>query len=288
MSVSTPLLDTIEADEPSVVPTGNISPKNPPPREPVVLTPTSRTTSNNAQRMATTEGDAESGIAGIFRQSAHPLALFCLYFFRVAAITVYILCGFFTDNYVLSTVIVVVLLAMDFWNCRNVAGRTLVGLRFWNQVDDDGESYWVFESRDGTRVTLRISPRAQPTQLIRRCSGYIYLLIPLCSVLTAQPDRALLVPTFMDRPTSSLAPQISFIPIVILALVFNFTNAIGFTYAYVATLQLKITAIKSLVRDRDAKQKWANGMGSTWGLGGIGGQILAGAVKNSVGRVFQR
>jgi hypothetical protein len=55
---------------------------------------------------------------------------------------------------------------MDFWNCRvravlrfpcqlsphrlikNVSGRTLVGLRFWNQVDDDGESYWVFESRD--------------------------------------------------------------------------------------------------------------------------------------------
>lgn len=60
---------------------------------------------------------------------------------------------------------------MDFWNCRvrprsnthtppfrwnntcgvlhqNVSGRTLVGLRFWNQVDEDGESYWVFESRD--------------------------------------------------------------------------------------------------------------------------------------------
>lgn len=31
---------------------------------------------------------------------------------------------------------------------KNVAGRILVGLRFWNQVDDDGESYWVFESRD--------------------------------------------------------------------------------------------------------------------------------------------
>lgn len=29
-----------------------------------------------------------------------------------------------------------------------MSGRTLVGLRFWNQVDDDGESYWVFESRD--------------------------------------------------------------------------------------------------------------------------------------------
>jgi Eukaryotic protein of unknown function (DUF846) len=60
-----------------------------------------------------------------------------LYLFRIAAIATYILCGFFTDNYVVSvrpscpissprnlfisylqTVIVVILLAMDFWNCR--------------------------------------------------------------------------------------------------------------------------------------------------------------------------
>lgn len=72
-------------------------------------------------------------------QSAHPVVLFVLYLFRIAAIATYILCGFFTDNYVVSvctisfvfvslaqtvhdarsqTVIVVVLLAMDFWNCR--------------------------------------------------------------------------------------------------------------------------------------------------------------------------
>ena len=35
-------------------------------------------------------------------QSAHPAVLFCLYFFRTAAIAVYILCGFFISNYVLS------------------------------------------------------------------------------------------------------------------------------------------------------------------------------------------
>ena len=39
---------------------------------------------------------------------------------------------------------------------QNVAGRILVGLRYWNQVDEDGESYWVFESRD---VRIR-RPRA--------------------------------------------------------------------------------------------------------------------------------
>lgn len=38
---------------------------------------------------------------------------------------------------------------------KNVSGRTLVGLRFWNQVDEDGESYWVFESRD---VRVQVFP----------------------------------------------------------------------------------------------------------------------------------
>jgi hypothetical protein len=54
---------------------------------------------------------------------------------------------------------------------------------------------------------------------------------------------------------------------------FNVTNAIGFTYA-----------------DRDAKQRWSNVTAGGWGglasVGGLGGQILAGAVKNQVGRVF--
>ena len=43
-------------------------------------------------------------------------------------------------------------------------------------------------------------------------------------------------------------------------------------------------------RDRDAKQKWANNLASSgWsmGMGGLGGQILTGVVKNSVGRVFR-
>jgi len=66
--------------------------------------------------------------------------------------------------------------------------------------------------------------------------------------------------------------NLSFIPIVGLALVFNITNAVGFTYA-----------------DRDAKQRWANNIASSgWnmGMGGIGGQILGGAMKNSIGRMF--
>jgi len=231
------LLETIEPDDPTEYPEGNINATKQQ-SQPVTLTPTNH---------ATSQSDAESGIAGIFRQSAHPIALFCLYLFRAAAISVYILSGWFTKNFVLTAVVVVILLSMDFWNCRNVAGRTLVGLRFWNQVDDDGESYWVFESRD---------PSRPPNPIDSKMFWIAVYVFPLLW-------GALLF-------VSLLQLDFSFIPIVALALVFNITNAVGFTYA-----------------DRDAKQRWANNvMGSSWSLGGFGGQILTSAVQRGVGRVF--
>lgn len=36
---------------------------------------------------------------------------------------------------------------MDFWTVKNITGRLLVGLRWWNHVDEDGKSHWVFENR---------------------------------------------------------------------------------------------------------------------------------------------
>lgn len=40
------------------------------------------------------------------------------------------------------------LLAADFWNTKNVAGRLLVGLRWWNETSPEGASIWVFETAD--------------------------------------------------------------------------------------------------------------------------------------------
>ena len=51
--------------------------------------------------------------------------------------------------FLIRRVIVRVLaLAVDFWWCKNVSGRLLVGLRYWNEIDDAGESRWRFEARD--------------------------------------------------------------------------------------------------------------------------------------------
>jgi len=51
-------------------------------------------------------------------------------------------------------IITILLLASDFYYLKNIAGRRLVGLRWWNEVDPStGESHWVFESSEpGTKV----------------------------------------------------------------------------------------------------------------------------------------
>ncbi|KAJ2987939.1 hypothetical protein NUW58_g4235 [Xylaria curta] len=55
---------------------------------------------------------------------------------------------------VLIFIITILLLAADFYYLKNIAGRRLVGLRWWNEVDPStGDSQWVFESSDpGTKT----------------------------------------------------------------------------------------------------------------------------------------
>ncbi|XP_029170286.1 uncharacterized Golgi apparatus membrane protein-like protein CG5021 isoform X1 [Nylanderia fulva] len=81
----------------------------------------------------------------------HPYVTLFHLAFRIAAIVVYMLCGWFSNSFIASFVTVVLLLSMDFWTVKNITGRLMVGLRWWNYVDDDGKSHWVFESKKGAQ-----------------------------------------------------------------------------------------------------------------------------------------
>ena len=57
--------------------------------------------------------------------------------------------GYANDRSVLVFIMTMLLLAADFYYLKNIAGRRLVGLRWWNEVDTStGDSHWVFESQD--------------------------------------------------------------------------------------------------------------------------------------------
>ena len=59
----------------------------------------------------------------------------------------YLLCGWFSDSFIGSFVAIILLLSMDFWTVKNITGRIMTGLRWWNYVDDEtGQSVWRFEA----------------------------------------------------------------------------------------------------------------------------------------------
>jgi len=76
----------------------------------------------------------------------HPVVTFFHLLFRTLALIAYLLCGWFSNNFIGSFVAIILLLSMDFWTVKNITGRIMAGLRWWNYVNDEGESVWMFES----------------------------------------------------------------------------------------------------------------------------------------------
>ncbi|KZZ87579.1 golgi apparatus membrane protein TVP23 [Ascosphaera apis ARSEF 7405] len=69
----------------------------------------------------------------------------------------------FIKNFILVFIITLLLLSADFYYLKNIAGRRLVGLRWWNEVvpsttstsmNGGYESHWVFESSDPATRTI--------------------------------------------------------------------------------------------------------------------------------------
>ncbi|RVW22105.1 Golgi apparatus membrane protein-like protein ECHIDNA [Vitis vinifera] len=79
---------------------------------------------------------------------AHPKICFFHVLFKAASLAFYILSTIFVDSFVIIFVVTVLLAALDFWVVKNVSGRILVGLRWWNEINDLGESVWRFECLD--------------------------------------------------------------------------------------------------------------------------------------------
>nr|XP_033963823.1 Golgi apparatus membrane protein TVP23 homolog B isoform X1 [Pseudochaenichthys georgianus] len=105
---------------------------------------------DNDEDVSLFDAEEDAGKRSKKSNMKHPLACFFHLFFRVSAVIVYLLCEIFSSTFIACMVTIILLLSCDFWTVKNISGRLLVGLRWWNQVDDDGRSHWVFEARKGT------------------------------------------------------------------------------------------------------------------------------------------
>lgn len=82
----------------------------------------------------------------------------------------------FTSNYILFFITLILLLAADFWNIKNISGRLLVGLRWWNESNNLGQTIWVFENADPNRVI---------NQIDSKLFWSLLYIIPFCWTLLA-------------------------------------------------------------------------------------------------------
>lgn len=80
--------------------------------------------------------------------SRHPNAALFHIAFKIAAVIVYLFGGFlFSETFLGTYVTLILLISMDFWTVKNVTGRLMVGLRWWNMIDHEGNSRWIFENK---------------------------------------------------------------------------------------------------------------------------------------------
>ncbi|KIX02711.1 golgi apparatus membrane protein TVP23 [Rhinocladiella mackenziei CBS 650.93] len=96
-----------------------------------------------------------------WRLSSHPITLLTYLGFRIGSLLMYLFGVLFIRNFVLVFILTLLLLSVDFYYLKNIAGRRLVGLRWWNEVNPStGDSHWVFESApEGSRIENKTDKR---------------------------------------------------------------------------------------------------------------------------------
>jgi hypothetical protein len=92
------------------------------------------------------QGNFITNNIAILKSANHPVVCLFHMLFKALAIVFYFFLNLFVGNKVLTFIIIVLLDAFDFWTVKNVSGRILVGLRWWNKIKEDGTNEWMFES----------------------------------------------------------------------------------------------------------------------------------------------
>ena len=114
------------------------------------------------QQQQQQQGEGGNNWGQTLSQSAHPIVCIFHVLFKGLALFFYIFGGWFSGtkkkgatnsgaNFITVTVICILLLAADFWVVKNITGRLLVGLRWWNKVDGD-KTTWIFESAKDRQI----------------------------------------------------------------------------------------------------------------------------------------
>ncbi|XP_075494380.1 Golgi apparatus membrane protein-like protein ECHIDNA [Primulina tabacum] len=124
---------------------------------------------------------------------AHPKICFFHVLFKAAALAFYILSALFFDSFVIIFVVTVLLSALDFWVVKNVSGRILVGLRWWNEINEDGESIWKYECLDQESLARMNKKDSWLFWWTLYLTAVVWIFFAIFSLIRFQADYLLVV-----------------------------------------------------------------------------------------------
>jgi len=146
---------------------------------------------------------------------------------QAALISTYLLCELLNNGaFVINFVLVSLLQAAEFWFVKvrrlfsrlllfchsrapqNVAGRKLIGLRYWNYTNEAGENEWQFECRDAEGMALLVPDEKRMFWATLYVTPVLWALFSLVSLLKL---------------------SLGYLMLCLMGLCLSGTNVIGFT-----------------------------------------------------------
>ena len=100
------------------------------------------------------------------KKSRNPLVALVTVTLKLLSILSFLFTSIFTSNEALVMTTVILFIAADFWYTKNISGRILVGLRWWNNYDKETQgNIWKFESKN----EIKESNVDRKTFIYKRC-----------------------------------------------------------------------------------------------------------------------
>ena len=88
-------------------------------------------------------------LTDFMKKSSNPSVALMTVALKGCALFFFLFLNIFTSNQAFVMIVVILFDAMDFWYTKNISGRILVGLRWWNTYNPETQQeVWRFESKN--------------------------------------------------------------------------------------------------------------------------------------------
>ena len=99
----------------------------------------------------------EVTITNFYKKSSNPLVALITVILKLSSIVCFFLLSIFISNDALIMIIIILFGAADFWMTKNISGRILVGLRWYNLLKiETNQEIWRFEGKNELKKQMLI------------------------------------------------------------------------------------------------------------------------------------